>query len=97
MDKPDNIRTNVHLFGNVEFKEAGVYHVEVNVDDVLKLRYPFPVMLMPPQKTATTARRSRRKLIPPWSRKNPHHPPKRLKLRNARRWRKTLRLLRASF
>ena len=50
LDKPDNIRTNVHLFGNVEFKEAGVYHVEVNVDDVLKLRYPFPVMLMPPHK-----------------------------------------------
>ena len=50
LEKPDHIRTNVHLFDNVEFKEAGVYHVEVNVDDVLKLRYPFPVMLMPPQK-----------------------------------------------
>ena len=49
LDRPENSRTNVHLFGNVEFTESGVYQIEVNVDDVLKLRYPFPVILMPPK------------------------------------------------
>jgi len=41
--------TNVLVFGNVEFKAAGTYFVEVLVDDVMKLRYPIPVVLAPPQ------------------------------------------------
>lgn len=41
--------TNVTLFGQVEFKTAGTYYVEVLVDDVMKLRYPIPVVLAPPQ------------------------------------------------
>ncbi len=41
--------TNVTLFGQVEFKYAGTYYVEVLVDDVMKLRYPVPVILTPPQ------------------------------------------------
>jgi hypothetical protein len=41
--------TNVTLFGQVEFKVAGTYYVEVLVDEVMKLRYPVPVMLAPPQ------------------------------------------------
>src|SRR5215813_10946438 len=41
--------TNVTLFGQVEFKTAGTYYVEVLVDDVMKLRYPMPVILNPPQ------------------------------------------------
>jgi hypothetical protein len=40
--------TNVTLFGQVEFKTAGVYFVEVLVDDVMKLRYPVPVVVTPP-------------------------------------------------
>ncbi|HWX19189.1 MAG TPA: hypothetical protein VN578_04685 [Candidatus Binatia bacterium] len=40
--------TNVTLFGQVEFKVAGTYYVEVLVDDVMKLRYPVPVMVAPP-------------------------------------------------
>jgi hypothetical protein len=48
LKRPEDILTNVHVFGNVEFKEPGIYHVEANVDDVLKLRYPFPVKLVPP-------------------------------------------------
>ncbi len=51
LDKPELTHTSVHLFGNVEFKEPGVYQVEVNVDDVLKLRYPFPVILVQPKST----------------------------------------------
>src|ERR1041385_7249838 len=39
--------TNVTLFSQVEFKTAGTYYVEVLVDDVMKLRYPVPVMVVP--------------------------------------------------
>jgi len=41
--------TNVTVFGQVEFKAAGTYYVEVLVDDVMKLRYPIPVIVAPPQ------------------------------------------------
>ena len=47
LENPGMTRTNVHLFQNVEFTEAGVYYVEVTVDDVLKLRYPLPLVVMP--------------------------------------------------
>lgn len=40
--------TNVTVFGQVEFKAPGTYYVEVLVDDVMKLRYPVPVILAPP-------------------------------------------------
>lgn len=40
--------TNVSVFGQVEFKIAGTYFVEVLVDDVMKLRYPIPVIHAPP-------------------------------------------------
>ena len=40
--------TNVSVFGQVEFKTAGTYFVEVLVDDVMKLRYPIPVVHVPP-------------------------------------------------
>ena len=39
--------TNVTVFGQVEFKTAGSYFVEVLVDDVMKLRYPVPLVLVP--------------------------------------------------
>lgn len=40
--------TNVTVFAQVEFKAAGTYYVEVSVDDVMKLRYPVPVIVAPP-------------------------------------------------
>ena len=40
--------TNVMVFSQVEFKTAGTYFVEVLVDDVMKLRYPVPVIVTPP-------------------------------------------------
>jgi hypothetical protein len=40
--------TSVMLFGQVEFKTAGAYFVEILVDDVMKLRYPVPVVHAPP-------------------------------------------------
>ncbi len=39
--------TNVTVFAQVEFKMAGTYFVEVLVDDVMKLRYPVPVIVTP--------------------------------------------------
>ena len=39
--------TNVTLLQQVEFKTAGTYFVEVLVDDVMKLRYPIPVIHTP--------------------------------------------------
>ena len=39
--------TNVMVFGQIEFKTAGTYFVEVLVDDVMKLRYPIPVLHTP--------------------------------------------------
>jgi hypothetical protein len=40
--------TNVMFFGQVKFETAGTYYIEVLVDDVMKLRYPVPVIVQPP-------------------------------------------------
>jgi len=42
--------SNVTVFPQVEFKTAGTYYIEVLVDDVMKLRYPVPVIHTPPPK-----------------------------------------------
>ena len=44
--------TNVSVFGQVEFRTAGTYFVEVLVDDVMKLRYPIPVIHTPPPQSS---------------------------------------------
>ncbi|MFO1475048.1 MAG: hypothetical protein U1F98_00175 [Verrucomicrobiota bacterium] len=41
--------TNVTMFPQVEFKVPGTYFVEVLVDDVMKIRYPVPLILAPQQ------------------------------------------------
>ncbi len=46
--------TNFTIFQQVEFKAAGAYYIEVSVDDVLKLRYPVPVVLNPPPNPGET-------------------------------------------
>jgi hypothetical protein len=40
--------TGVMVFGQVEFKTAGTYFVEVLVDEVMKIRYPLPLVVTPP-------------------------------------------------
>ena len=40
--------TNVMVFNQLEFKAAGPYFIEVLVDDVMKIRYPVPVVVVPP-------------------------------------------------
>lgn len=39
--------TNVMVFTQVEFKTPGVYYLEVLVDEVMKLRYPLPLIHAP--------------------------------------------------
>ena len=39
---------NVTVFTQVEFKTAGIYYVEILVDDIMKLRYPVPLVVAPP-------------------------------------------------
>ena len=39
--------TNVMFFGQVKFETAGTYYVEVLVDDVMKIRYPLPIVHSP--------------------------------------------------
>jgi Family of unknown function (DUF6941) len=40
--------TNITVFAQLEFTVAGTFFIEVLVDDVMKLRYPVPVVLAPP-------------------------------------------------
>lgn len=35
--------TNVNVFGGVEFQQGGTYHIEILLDEQLKLRYPLRV------------------------------------------------------
>src|ERR1017187_9200266 len=48
LQDPNLHATNVTVFAQVEFKVAGTYYIEVLVDDVMKLRYPIPVIVTPP-------------------------------------------------
>jgi len=57
--------TNVSVFGQVEFKTAGTYYVEVLVDDVMKLRYPVPVIHTPPQRPPAGAEAKPPETAPP--------------------------------
>ena len=45
---PAHNTTNVSVFGQVEFATPGTYFVEVMVEDVMKLRFPLPVIVAPP-------------------------------------------------
>lgn len=36
--------TNVHFFGGVQVKKFGVHHVEIRLDDDMRMRFPVPVV-----------------------------------------------------
>jgi len=36
--------TNINFFAGLEFSKPGIYHIEVHLDDELKLRYPLPLL-----------------------------------------------------
>jgi hypothetical protein len=40
--------TNLTVWGQLQFPVAGIYHVEVLVDEVMKIRYPLPVVVASP-------------------------------------------------
>src|SRR3954470_3750285 len=46
LQEPNVSNVNVTVFGQVEFTMAGVYFLEVLVDDVMKIRAPLPVVLV---------------------------------------------------
>ena len=52
---PAMSNSTVMVFGNVKFETAGTYYVEVNVDDVMKMRFPLPVVVVPPPTQAPAA------------------------------------------
>lgn len=49
LQDPSHNATNVTLFGQVKFEAQGTYYIEVLVDDVMKLRFPIPVRVIPQQ------------------------------------------------
>jgi hypothetical protein len=50
LQDPAHNAINVSVMGGVEFKADGVYFIEVLVDEVMKLRFPVPVVVVqPPQ------------------------------------------------
>jgi hypothetical protein len=48
LQHPSGHAINVALLANVPFQTPGVYYAEVLVDDVMKIRYPVNVVLLPP-------------------------------------------------
>ncbi len=48
LQDPAHHATNVTVFAQVEIPAGGVYYIEVLVDDVMKLRFPLPVVVVPP-------------------------------------------------
>jgi len=45
---PNASGTTVTVLQQIEFKTAGTYYIEVLVDDVMKLRYPVPIIVVQP-------------------------------------------------
>ena len=48
LDHEENHTTNVNIFGGLQFKEPGTYHIEIILDGELKLHYPMRVLIMQP-------------------------------------------------
>ncbi|MBM3856456.1 MAG: hypothetical protein FJ390_00650 [Verrucomicrobia bacterium] len=42
--------TNIHFLGKLQFQRFGVYHIEVYLDQQLRLRIPLPVIKIDPPK-----------------------------------------------
>jgi len=45
---PTHHATNIAVFAGTKFEAPGVYTIEVVVDEVMKLRYPIPVVIVEP-------------------------------------------------
>jgi hypothetical protein len=42
--------TNVHYFGGVQFQQYGMHHVEIYLENELRLRFPLPVIQVQQQR-----------------------------------------------
>jgi len=40
--------TNVHYFGGIQFRQFGLHHVEIFLENELRLRFPLPVVQINP-------------------------------------------------
>ena len=49
LQDPAHNATNLSVFAQLELTTSGIYSIEVLVDDVMKLRFPLPVIVAPPQ------------------------------------------------
>ena len=49
---PAHHATNIAVFAGTKFEIPGVHNIEVVVDDVMKLRYPIPVVIVEPPPSA---------------------------------------------
>ena len=45
---------NVSMLTQVEFTASGVYYLEVLVDDLMKIRFPVPLIVQPPRQQPGT-------------------------------------------
>ncbi|MGB0580713.1 MAG: DUF6941 family protein [Limisphaerales bacterium] len=54
LQDPSHNSSNLSVFPGLEIKEEGVYQVEINVDDVMKMRFPVPVLVTPPSEQQGT-------------------------------------------
>jgi len=52
LEHEESHTTNVNIFGGIQFSQAGAHHVEIHLDDELKLRFPLRVIL-PPAESAS--------------------------------------------
>ncbi len=50
LDDPAQNMTNVTVLQQIPFAAPGVYSIEVLIEDVMKLRYPLPVVVIPPNR-----------------------------------------------
>ncbi|NBR86144.1 MAG: hypothetical protein EB141_17820 [Verrucomicrobia bacterium] len=48
LQDPAHSATNLSVFAQLEITAGGIYFIEVLVDDVMKLRFPLPVVVTPP-------------------------------------------------
>jgi len=47
MQDPNRNATTLLILQRIQFQEPGLYFIEVSVDDVMKVRYPIPVLAPP--------------------------------------------------
>ena len=52
LQDPAHNATNLSVFAQLEITAPGVHFIEVLVDDVMKLRFPLPIAVLPPQPPA---------------------------------------------